>query len=1094
MSKRVISIIAILALLITMIIIPTTVVSAASGEIVETEGNSDAYGLASKCQDGNILHAFDWKAKEITEHAQEIAEAGYTSVQITPMQTTKQTINAGAFATDWWCFYQPIKIGVGNALGSEADIEEMCNTCHQYGIKVIADVVFNHSMGIVAKSKAESSEIKKQLDSELFNYYRNTPSSSQTHGANDESRAWQVTGDLNKELPDFNTSKTEYQNAIINKVLNKYLDLGVDGFRFDAAKHIETPDDGANASQFWPNITNAIKSKKSDTYMYGELLSSAGKFNPSSYTKYINVTDYAYGATVRSALSSNSASSLINYGTTGTSKNQNVLWVESHDNFCDYTSTSLKQNKQIVGWAAIAARKDAPALYFVRPTHEALDSAGYIKYDDYMGYQGASTTWKSTAVAEVNKFKNAFVGQNETVTANGSMLFVQRGTTGMVISNLSASGASVSQSCTMANGTYKDQVSGSQFTVSNGTIKGTIGNTGVAVIYNKQKNVPKLTVKLNSTQINPNTTTPDPENRYTDSTATITISGTNVKTLKIKVGNLAEKTYNKTSTTIKLNSGIQAGKSVPVVVTATSNDNVTITNTYTVHKKNANEAKVVYFDNTATNWFQNNNSAAITGTTHIWCYQKTGSGSNAGIYSFPGKEMSLVSGKLYKITVASNCTYVKFSEGQIPSTANHLGHTFAQCGGYCGRTMPQTVVLYGTAVNSANRQNGGYQLVGSMICKDLKWYDYGDYPAASLSSSDVTFEGEDPTETTTPTTPTEPKPTTTELILGDADLDGDVSVVDAVLIQKWCAALKTLSDDAIKCGDVDCEGLTVLDASYIQKWCASLPQPYDIGKPIKDQPTTEPTQPTTAPTTAPSGTSVEVNLNGCFSGANTIYLYAEGSGDYPGTPMTKSGSTYVGDLDTTLYNQYRVVGEYNDGSTVQSYAIDASDQVETLETYTIKSQVNFSVAYCHMWSNDGSGATTIWPGIKMSGSSGNYSLVIPNNAPYDQYKFTQSASGPESSEYYFPWSQPENITLYCDFGYNPPVACAHYWVTGGGGTTWPGAQMTHVSGTIYKIEIPTQYDNIIFNNNNGGDQTDNLTVPGNNYIYYKNTKTWKEYN
>ena len=45
----------------------------------------------------------------------------------------------------------------------------------------------------------------------------------------------------------------------------------------------------------------------------------------------------------------------------------------------------------------------------------------------------------------------------------------------------------------MKDGTYKDQVTGNSFTVSGGKIRGTVGSTGIAVVYNAESlNEPKV--------------------------------------------------------------------------------------------------------------------------------------------------------------------------------------------------------------------------------------------------------------------------------------------------------------------------------------------------------------------------------------------------------------------------------------------------------------------------------------------------------------------------------------------------------------------------------------------------------------------------
>ena len=64
--------------------------------------------------------------------------------------------------------------------------------------------------------------------------------------------------------PDLNTGNTDIQNKY-KQLLIDCIDQGVDGFRFDAAKHIELPNENGG-SNFWPTVLNGAKSKKSDVY------------------------------------------------------------------------------------------------------------------------------------------------------------------------------------------------------------------------------------------------------------------------------------------------------------------------------------------------------------------------------------------------------------------------------------------------------------------------------------------------------------------------------------------------------------------------------------------------------------------------------------------------------------------------------------------------------------------------------------------------------------------------------------------------------------------------------------------------------------
>ena len=83
--------------------------------------------------------------------------------------------------------------------------------------------------------------------------------------------------------------------------------------------------------------------------------------------------------------------------------------------------------------------------------------------------------------------------------------------------------------------------------------------------------------------------------------------------------------------------------------------------------------------------------------------------------------------------------------------------------------------------------------------------------------------GDDPTEI-----PTEaPR----QYILGDADGNGSVDILDATTIQRYLASY-SVKDPAtlVKCGDVDGNGVDILDATSIQRYLASYTVPYPIGQ------------------------------------------------------------------------------------------------------------------------------------------------------------------------------------------------------------------------------------------------------------------------
>ena len=69
-------------------------------------------------------------------------------------------------------------------------------------------------------------------------------------------------------------------------------------------------------------------------------------------------------------------------------------------------------------------------------------------------------------------------------------------------------------------------------------------------------------------------------------------------------------------------------------------------------------------------------------------------------------------------------------------------------------------------------------------------------------------------------------------LLGDADGDGAVTILDATAIQRHLADLPTAFCAAA--ADVDGEdGVTIIDANYLQRWLAGLPSNDEIGQVIR---------------------------------------------------------------------------------------------------------------------------------------------------------------------------------------------------------------------------------------------------------------------
>ena len=72
-------------------------------------------------------------------------------------------------------------------------------------------------------------------------------------------------------------------------------------------------------------------------------------------------------------------------------------------------------------------------------------------------------------------------------------------------------------------------------------------------------------------------------------------------------------------------------------------------------------------------------------------------------------------------------------------------------------------------------------------------------------------------------------------LLGDADLNGEVNIVDATTIQRYVAEMIPLSETALKAADVDQDGeVSIVDATWLQRYDIKTKAPEDIGTEVYD--------------------------------------------------------------------------------------------------------------------------------------------------------------------------------------------------------------------------------------------------------------------
>lgn len=503
------------------------------------------YGLKDNIQDGVILHCFDWTLADIQAEIPNIAKAGFTAVQTSPVHE-----RAGKGSV-WYDVYRPYDFKIGNGLGTEADLKALCAEAHEYGVKVIVDVVANHTdYGNVADRLKDEGLYHQPFDVGNWNDRYQV-----THG---KIGMW-----------DLDTNNSTVQ-AIIKQYIQDLKTCGVDGIRWDAIKHIGLPSEG---DSFMQNVVDQ------EMYNYGEILDSTGGDDNvlfPEYQTYMSITDNGYGNGFANSFAGGSINESVgNFNQRNAKTEKLVYWGESHDTYANDGGESKNKSQNVIdrAYAVVAGNNGATALYFSRPFQK---DKGAIKFGDK-----GSVHFKDAEVAQVNYMHNVCAGEpNYYVKGNGVCAQVRKSGAIIVLGNGSDRDVTVANGAGdgkwLKPGTYKDMVGGGAFTVNASTISGHVGESGIAVIYNAGSIVLPPEVVFN----------PADGTAFSDETLTVTATPLNAVSAWIQVNDGAKQDFT-ADKQFTVGADVAYGKNVTITWGAADKEGKTETGSVTYKKVKA---------------------------------------------------------------------------------------------------------------------------------------------------------------------------------------------------------------------------------------------------------------------------------------------------------------------------------------------------------------------------------------------------------------------------------------------------------------------------------------------------------------------------
>ncbi|KAM9325168.1 pancreatic alpha-amylase-like [Gastrophryne carolinensis] len=253
------------------------------------------------CDRTSIVHLFEWRWEDIADECERyLGPNGFGGVQISPPNENVIIKNPNR---PWWERYQPISYKICTRSGNEQQFKDMVTRCNNVGVYIYVDAVINHmcASGIGKENSATCGSSfdanKREFPAVPFSKFDFNDGKCKTQSGNIENYndADQVRDCQLVSLLDLALEKEEVREKIA-AYLNTLIDIGVAGFRLDAAKHMWPKDILAITSKL-NNLNTKWFSSGTRPFIYQEVIDLGGEgISSTEYYGIGRITEFKYGA------------------------------------------------------------------------------------------------------------------------------------------------------------------------------------------------------------------------------------------------------------------------------------------------------------------------------------------------------------------------------------------------------------------------------------------------------------------------------------------------------------------------------------------------------------------------------------------------------------------------------------------------------------------------------------------------------------------------------------------------------------------------------------------------------------------------------
>ncbi len=246
--------------------------------------------------------------------------------------------------------------------GTMEDLRALVDACHERNVKVILDLAINHT-STQHQWFQDFCQAHKNLDisSPYYEFYSYCTDANRKNGITYNA----IPGcpgeyyecNFSQDMPELNYDNENVRQAVLD-VAKQYLELGVDGFRFDAIKYIYYGETSRSVD-FWKWYMEQLRLLKPDIYCVGECWSGEGEVL--EYFPALNCFNFG--------------------GAQGEGPFAMAAKGGSIHNYTNYVESYLKKVAQ--------ANPEGMAISFIA-NHDMDRAAGYLTPSNHVAHMGAN--------------------------------------------------------------------------------------------------------------------------------------------------------------------------------------------------------------------------------------------------------------------------------------------------------------------------------------------------------------------------------------------------------------------------------------------------------------------------------------------------------------------------------------------------------------------------------------------------------------------------------------------------------------------------------------------------------------------------------